>query len=81
MDLHHPYCHLEQVSLMHTYFHLQNLMNLKKTHQEKNKNQKFLSNFMNLYYILVILLDILPCGDGIIGVPGPGGPLEPGGPY
>lgn len=23
----------------------------------------------------------LPCGDGIIGVPGPGGPLDTGGPY
>lgn len=22
----------------------------------------------------------LPCGDGIIGVPGPGGPLDTGGP-
>jgi len=22
-----------------------------------------------------------PCGLGIIGVPGPGGPAEPGGPY
>lgn len=42
---------------------------------------EFWCEYMSVYEIMDrYLYLILPCGDGIIGVPGPGGP-PPGGPY